>query len=331
MTATPYERLGDLPLPRLHIPTWFGITSPSENNDALLDLNLLVNENNNPMYTIDNNIIPVEEDEEDYFLDMGGTHVEDHIGYRLSSNFEEEYTTYITLNDSHTYQIWHTLEYNDTGVTYVIYAINKELGFSKQYHYSWNKVITGYKISSVARLVESFWKTYLKDLLDATEDVAQYSYAIQTGCPSIPEFLLNQVKNSDYLIGGNEDSRLDPIQIIEVSCSKDQLIIGDVPPREGSIIAYSDNENVLQGTNSLHVLYFEHADLHRFNFTIPHNHVINRIEKLYRHDENNNSIANLDTTVDTPDISSYKLIINSTNDGSIVSGTTKLILIEGGY
>ena len=60
-------------------------------------------------------------------------------------------------------------------------------------------------------------------------------------------------------------------------------------------------------------------------------HVINRIEKLYRYDENNNSITNLDTTVDTPDISSYKLIINSTNDGSIVSGTTKLILIEGGY
>lgn len=195
MTATPYEQLGDLPLPRLHIPTWFGITSPSENNDALLDLNLLVNENNNPMYTIDSNIIPVEEDKEEYLLYMGGTNV------------------------------------LDTETSY-----------------------------------------------------------------------------------------------------KDIVSIGDTPPREGNIIAYSDDdENILQGTNSSHVLYFEHAELHRFNFTIPHNHVINRIEKLYRYDENNNSITNLDTTVDTPDISSYKLVINSTNDGSIVSGTTKLILIEGGY
>jgi len=331
MTATPYEQLGDLPLPRLHIPTWFGITSPSENNDALLDLNLLVNENNNPMYTIDSNIIPVEEDKGEYLLDMGGTHVEDHIGYKLSSNFEE-YTTNITLNNNLTIPIWHTLEYNDTGVTYIIYAINKDLAWSKWYQYNWNQIITTSKISSVARLVESFWKTYLKNLLDATEDVAQYSNAIQTGCPSRLEFLQNQVKNSDYLIDGNEDSRLDPIQIIEVSYLKDQLIIGDNPPREGSIIAYSsDLENYLEDTSSAHVLYFKHADLHRFNFTIPHNHVIDRIEKLYRYDKNNNSITNLDTTVDTPDISSYKLVINSTNDGSIVSGTTKLILIEGGY
>ena len=56
------------------------------------------------MYTIDSNIIPVEEDKGEYLLDMGGTHVEDHIGYKLSSNFEE-YTTNITLNNNLTIPI----------------------------------------------------------------------------------------------------------------------------------------------------------------------------------------------------------------------------------
>lgn len=42
--ATPYDANntgGTLPLPRIHIPTWFTINSVSEHNDALLDLDLL--------------------------------------------------------------------------------------------------------------------------------------------------------------------------------------------------------------------------------------------------------------------------------------------------
>lgn len=196
--ATPYTNSntgGTLPLPRVHIPTWFGIMSPSENNDALLDLDLLTYENNNPMYTINNNVVPADGNEGDHLLDMGGINV------------------------------------LDTETSY-----------------------------------------------------------------------------------------------------KDIVSIGDIPPREGNIIAYSDDdENILQGTSSSHVLYFEHAELHKFNFSIPHNHVIDRIEKLYRKDISNNSMSDLDTSVDAPDVSSRRLVINSTNDGSITSGSTKLILIEGGY
>ena len=45
--ATPYDTNntgGTLPLPRIHIPTWFTINSVSQYNDALLDLDLLDNE-----------------------------------------------------------------------------------------------------------------------------------------------------------------------------------------------------------------------------------------------------------------------------------------------
>lgn len=209
--ATPYAKSntgGTLPLPRVHIPSWFAIKSPSEYNDALLDLDLLVTEGNDPIYTGDN----------------------------ISSS----------------------TVYTDTKV------------------------------------------------LDLTTSL-------------YPMTNTSDTTNNNY---------------------KNTITIGSIPPRDGSIIAYSnDSGTKLNGTNSAHILYFEHAELKSFNFNISsHNHVIDRINKVYRFLESSNggtltTIADLDTTYDTPDASSYKMIINSTNESNAVvaSGTTVLTLVEGGY
>ena len=190
--ATPYIRRGENPLPKVHIPSWFGIQSPSDYNDALLDLDLLTDNDGVAMYTssaVSNSI-----------LDLGGD------------------------NDT-----------NDTAA-------------------------------------------------DIYEDI----------------------------IG-----------------------IGDTPPRQGSIIAYSNNQEAnLPGTNSAHILYFKHAALNSFNFAVEENHVINRIEKLYRSEisaENGGiltTITSPDTTHDMPDTSSYRMIINDSD--ATVTGTI-LSLFEGGH
>lgn len=111
---------------------------------------------------------------------------------------------------------------------------------------------------------------------------------------------------------------------------KDTVAIGNTPPRQGSIIAYSDDNGTnLTGTYSAHVLYFEHAVLKSFNFIVPHNHVIKRIEKLYRF-ENETTISNPDTTYDMPDLTSKMMIINTSESSATVeSGTTVLTLVEG--
>ena len=190
--ATPYIPRGENPLPKVHIPSWFGIQSPSDYNDALLDLDLLTDNDGVAMYTssaVSNSI-----------LDLGGD--------------------------------------NDT-----------------------NNTATD---------------TY-KDIVD----------------------------------------------------------IGDTPPRQGSIIAYSDNqEDNLPGTNSAHILYFEHAVLSSFNFSVKENHVINRIEKLYRSEisaENGGIltiITSPDTTYDVLDTSSYRMVVNDSD--ATVTGTI-LSLFEGGH
>lgn len=111
---------------------------------------------------------------------------------------------------------------------------------------------------------------------------------------------------------------------------KDVVTIGNTPPRQGSIIAYSnEQETYLDGTMSAHVLYFEHAALKSFNFVVPHNHVIKRIKKLYRF-EKETTISNLDTTYDMPDLTSKMMIINTSESSATVeSGTTVLTLVEG--
>lgn len=204
--ATPYDSTntgGTLPLPRVHIPTWFKIESASSYNDALLDLNIL------------------ETDE----------------GTSMSNNFNVSNST--------------------------IYTDTK---------------------------------------------------------------LLN--------LGGtnNINNTIDEIY-------KDTVVtIGTIPPRQGSIIAYSDaTENVLTGTNSAHVLYFEHAVLKSFNFAIPkENHVINRIQKMYRPlstldgTSDFTLIASPDTTYDVPDPLSYRMIAVE-SDAVVASGTTILTLVEGGH
>lgn len=119
---------------------------------------------------------------------------------------------------------------------------------------------------------------------------------------------------------------------------KNIVTIGTIPPRQGNIVAYSDNTgSKLSGTNSAHVLYFEHAELKSFNFIIPNeNHVINRIQKLYRPittlDGTNTftEITNLDTTYDVPDPLSYRMVVIE-SDATVPSGTMILKLVEGGH
>lgn len=144
----------------------------------------------------------------------------------------------------------------------------------------------------------------------------------------------NAVSNSILNLGGTNS-----INDTTADIYKDIIAIGDTPPRQGSIIAYSNNqETVLTGTNSAHVLYFEHAVLSSFNFAVKENHVIDRIEKLYRSltsAKNGGTLTTItspDTTYDMPDTSSYRMVINPTNesDATVTSGTI-LVLVEGGH
>ena len=114
---------------------------------------------------------------------------------------------------------------------------------------------------------------------------------------------------------------------------KNVISAGNIPPRQGDIIAYSDNtETFLNGTQSAHVLYFEHAALNSFNFAVTDNHVIQRINKIYRSLVSAKTGATLTelTNSDTVNSSSYKMIIND-SDATVTAGTTVLTLVEGGH
>ena len=114
---------------------------------------------------------------------------------------------------------------------------------------------------------------------------------------------------------------------------KNSITIGNIPPRQGSIIAYSnDTETFLNGTQSAHVLYFEHAALNKFNLTVVENHVIARIRKLYRSLISAKTGATLTSIInsDIENSSSYKMIIND-SDAAVATGTTVLTLHEGGH
>lgn len=198
--ATPYDSTntgGTLPLPRVHIPSWFRAEEASEYNDALLDLNLLVYPDNTQMYD-NNNILDSTDNAGTKILDLGGEN-------------EIEDTT-----------------------------------------------------------------------------------------------------NNIY---------------------KNVISAGNIPPRQGNIIAYSDNtETFLNGTQSAHVLYFEHAALNSFNFAVTDNHVIQRINKIYRSLVSAKTGATLTELInsDTVNSSSYKMIIND-SDATVTAGTTVLTLVEGGH
>lgn len=205
--ATPYSQIsgGTLPLPRVHIPTWFKTDVPSTNNDTCLDLNILLNDSGSNTIYSTSNISDSIDNPDTKILDLGGTNI------------------------------------------------------------------------------------------------------------------TNDTTNNNY---------------------RSNITIGSVPPRQGSIIAYSNaTGTILSGTNSAHVLYFEHAILKSFNFVVEENHVIQRIQKLYRtliSAKNGNTLTTItspSTTYDMPDTSSYRMVINSTNepDAVVASGTTKLILVEGGH
>lgn len=197
--ATPYDSTntgGTLPLPRVHIPSWFRAEEASEYNDALLDLDLLVYPDNTQMYD-NNNILDSTDNAGTKILDLGGE---------------------------------------------------------------------------------------------------------------------NEIENTTSNI------------------YKNVISIGNFPPRQGNIFAYSDNTGAfLEGTQSAHVLYFEHAALNNFNFAVIDNHVIQRINKLYRSLVSAKTGATLTKLVNsTVDSSSYKMIINDSN-ATVTADTTVLTLVEGGH
>lgn len=198
--ATPYDSTntgGTLPLPRVHIPSWFRTEEASEYNDALLDLNLLVYPDNTQMYD-NNNILDSTDNAGTKILDLGGEN----------------------------------------------------------------------------------------EIADTTNNIY-----------------------------------------------KNVVSIGNIPPRQGNIIAYSDNtETFLNGTQSAHVLYFEHAALNNFNFAVVENHVIARIRKIYRSLVSAKTGATLTELTNSGIVnsSSYKMIIND-SDANVTTGTTILTLVEGGH
>lgn len=106
-----------------------------------------------------------------------------------------------------------------------------------------------------------------------------------------------------------------------------RITIGSTVPSLGTIEAYSDDsETLLSNAKSAHVLFLEHAVVKSFNFKIPHNHVIDRIEKWYRA-ENGTSNQTLST------VSGNLLIIHGTNenDATVSQNTEVLNLVEGGH
>lgn len=198
--ATPYNSEntnGTLSLPRVHIPSWFKVEETSSNGDALLNLNLLTDLNNTPIYDA-TNILDSEDFAETKILDLEG------------------------------------------------------------------------------------------------------------------ENQINDTTNNIY---------------------KNEIFIGSIPPRQGKIIAYSNaNGTFLNGTQSAHVLYFEHAALNKFNFAVAENHVIARIRKLYRSLISAKTGATLTSIVnsDIENSATYKIIINE-SDAAVETEAAVLILSEGGH
>ena len=112
---------------------------------------------------------------------------------------------------------------------------------------------------------------------------------------------------------------------------QDNVTIGSTVPSFGAIKAYSDDNGTrLDGGKTAHVLYLEHAAVKSFNFRIPHNHVIKRIEKLYRATTGTTN-QNLSTVNTSTDGSNQRLVINETNEADAAISGEKLILIEGGH
>lgn len=138
----------------------------------------------------------------------------------------------------------------------------------------------------------------------------------------------NHVDNStDYRIiisGGTNVSNT-------TTRKEDDITIGSTVPALGTIKAYSDDDGtVLSGGKTAHVLYLEHAAVKSFNFRIPHNHVIDRIEKLYRA-INGTTNQTLSTISAATDANSQKLVIHKTNEADATVSGEKLTLIEGGH
>lgn len=112
---------------------------------------------------------------------------------------------------------------------------------------------------------------------------------------------------------------------------QDNITIGTTVPVLGYVRAYSDDDGTpLSGGKTAHVFYLEHAAVKSFNFKIPHNHVIDRIEKLYRATTGTTN-QNLSTISAATDANSQKLVINATYEADATVSGVKLTLIEGGH
>ena len=111
----------------------------------------------------------------------------------------------------------------------------------------------------------------------------------------------------------------------------DRVTIGDTAPSFGVIEAYSDDtEILLDQAKSAHVLFLQHAALKSFNFKIPHNHVIDRIEKLYRAEKKDNGDSLSFIFTSDPSSDECELIMAEDSSQAHVSNEI-LTLTEGGY
>lgn len=138
----------------------------------------------------------------------------------------------------------------------------------------------------------------------------------------------NYVSAADYLINFSDATNISNT----TTRTHDRITIGTQVASLGTIEFYSDEEEtLLSGTPSAHVMAFQHASLKSFNFKISHNHVIDRIEKLYRAiiGTTNQNLSTITTATDSS--GTNKLVINSTNESDATISGEKLTLIEGGH
>jgi len=329
---TPYSlnKRGERDLPRVYIPSWFKIEPSTEYGDGLLNLNLLddpviagvrfIGSTNmiareivtltsirrlceltvQPLYILSKDQVKkhgIIAQLQEYDLDDFGNTSDTPV--LVSDNIE-----WLVDPISDSYRL-----YNGEAIEDLTDILKGPLTTPPS------------SVNSHETLVEKFSSKELFSSFENSIITRLHNRGTNTTVTTLPTLGETQ---SLIIINNNDDNNINEIIM---GATRNEIIVGDTPPQQGSIIAYSDDSgSTLAGTNSSHILYFKNSGLKNFHFKTPHNHVIERIQKLYRA-ETGTINQNLSTMTDS------LLTINATNenDANVVSGTEILSLVEGGH
>lgn len=331
--ATPYNANntgGTLPLPRIHIPTWFTINSVSQYNDALLDLDLLDNED----ISVDNTILDLGDsstsNETSIFNIVGQNEYSDasfqvtiFVGNNNQYNTTAQWKCEIREISDEEFEYWIYFIVNGPGGQYVDTIGNHTYG-----HYTYNKNLINknpFKVISPQNFIY-----YIKETYFSSFDYDYYSseYNLRSAVArALPSSESDIVLSDIWDVITNEDYFDNQTTLIFGNRIQEEITIGNTVPKLGSIIAYSDTteQAFLPDTNSSHILYFKNAELKSFNFAVQNNTVIDRIEKLYRYA---GLETNLTTEFEDEDVDPKNMIINE-GTAHVLENIQTLFLTEG--